>query len=108
MMIAQFFAKQVLHTKMMLSVHCPLGTHRYAVCLLAVVQFDVALPQALNEEEFKAAKEAVAYGCIKYADLSHTRTNDYVFSFDKVSHLHSVLLYCFLMHSSDSQIGSIC
>ena len=32
-----------------------------------------------------AAKEAVAYGCIKYADLSHNRVNDYVFSFDKVS-----------------------
>ena len=45
MMIAQFFAKQVL-IKMMFSVHCPLGTHRYAVCLLAIVQFDVALPGA--------------------------------------------------------------
>ncbi|CAH8560166.1 unnamed protein product [Dicrocoelium dendriticum] len=38
----------------------------------------------LTEEEFKAAQEAVAYGCIKYADLSHTRTNDYIFSFDKM------------------------
>eukprot|EP00051_Salpingoeca_urceolata_P014401 m.183163 g.183163 ORF g.183163 m.183163 type:complete len:420 (+) comp18076_c0_seq1:1348-2607(+) len=28
--------------------------------------------------------EAIAYGCIKYADLSHNRTNDYVFSFDKM------------------------
>lgn len=27
---------------------------------------------------------SVAYGCIKYADLSHSRINDYVFSFDKV------------------------
>ena len=26
----------------------------------------------------------MAYGCIKYADLSHNRVNDYVFSFDKV------------------------
>uniref|UniRef100_A0A914YQ44 Arginyl-tRNA synthetase catalytic core domain-containing protein n=1 Tax=Panagrolaimus superbus TaxID=310955 RepID=A0A914YQ44_9BILA len=38
----------------------------------------------LTQEEFNAAKEAVAYGCIKYADLSHTRQNDYVFSFDRV------------------------
>uniref|UniRef100_A0AC35GPS9 Arginine--tRNA ligase n=1 Tax=Panagrolaimus sp. PS1159 TaxID=55785 RepID=A0AC35GPS9_9BILA len=38
----------------------------------------------LTPEEFKAAKEAVAYGCIKYADLSHTRLNDYVFSFDRM------------------------
>lgn len=38
----------------------------------------------LTSEEFNAAKEAVAYGCIKYADLSHNRNSDYVFSFDKV------------------------
>ena len=40
--------------------------------------------QELTKEEFNAAKESVAYGCVKYADLSHSRTNDYVFSFDKV------------------------
>lgn len=33
---------------------------------------------------FAIVKEAVAYACIKYADLSHVRTSDYVFSFDKV------------------------
>ncbi|XP_073979535.1 arginine--tRNA ligase-like protein isoform X1 [Rhodnius prolixus] len=38
----------------------------------------------LSEEEFQKAKEAVAYGCIKYADLCHNRINDYVFSFDKM------------------------
>lgn len=38
----------------------------------------------LTPEEFNAAKEAVAYGCIKYADLSHNRNLDYIFSFDKV------------------------
>lgn len=41
--------------------------------------------QILTPEEFTAAKEAVAYGCIKYADLSHNRNLDYVFSFDKVT-----------------------
>ena len=40
--------------------------------------------QELSAAEFEAAKEAVAYGCIKYADLSHNRMHDYVFSFDKV------------------------
>ncbi|XP_023931228.1 arginine--tRNA ligase, cytoplasmic isoform X2 [Lingula anatina] len=40
--------------------------------------------KVLTPEELKAAQEAVAYGCIKYADLSHNRTNDYVFSFDKM------------------------
>ena len=38
----------------------------------------------LSAEELRAAQESVAYGCIKYADLSHNRVNDYVFSFDKV------------------------
>lgn len=32
----------------------------------------------------KAAQKAVAYGCIKYSDLAHNRTNDYIFSFDKM------------------------
>lgn len=40
--------------------------------------------KVLSEEELKAAQEAVAYGCIKYADLSHDRTRDYVFSYDKM------------------------
>jgi arginyl-tRNA synthetase len=38
----------------------------------------------LTPEEFNAVTEAVAYGCIKYADLSHSRLNDYVFSFDRM------------------------
>ncbi|GBP30132.1 Arginine--tRNA ligase, cytoplasmic [Eumeta japonica] len=40
--------------------------------------------KVLTAEELKAAQEAVAYGCIKYADLSHNRVNDYIFSFDKM------------------------
>ncbi|CAK1587144.1 unnamed protein product [Parnassius mnemosyne] len=40
--------------------------------------------KVLTPEELKKAQEAVAYGCIKYADLSHNRINDYVFSFDKM------------------------
>lgn len=38
----------------------------------------------LTPEEMKAAEEAVAYGCIKYADLSRDRNKDYVFSFDQM------------------------
>jgi len=50
-------------------------------------------------EEFIAAKEAVAYGCIKYADLSHNRVNDYVFSFDKVcSSCRSLVLIVFFTY----------
>ena len=33
----------------------------------------------LTEEELRKAEEAVAYGCIKYADLQSNRKNDYVF-----------------------------
>jgi arginyl-tRNA synthetase len=40
--------------------------------------------KVLSPEELKAAQEAVAYSCVKYADLSHDRINDYVFSFDKM------------------------
>ncbi|CAJ0941798.1 unnamed protein product, partial [Mesorhabditis belari] len=38
----------------------------------------------LTAEEVAAARDSVAYGCIKYADLSHTRTQDYIFSFDRM------------------------
>merc|ERR1711860_164231 len=38
----------------------------------------------LSKEEFQAAKTSIAYGCIKYADLSHNRNHEYVFSFDKM------------------------
>nr|XP_033323493.1 arginine--tRNA ligase, cytoplasmic [Megalopta genalis] len=40
--------------------------------------------KVLTEEELKKAQESIAYGCIKYADLSHNRNHDYVFSFDKM------------------------
>lgn len=40
--------------------------------------------KALTPEELKRAQEAVAYGCIKYADLSHNRIHEYVFSFDRM------------------------
>eukprot|EP00047_Mylnosiga_fluctuans_P010934 m.18705 g.18705 ORF g.18705 m.18705 type:complete len:703 (+) comp3367_c0_seq1:28-2136(+) len=38
----------------------------------------------LTEAERQKVYSAVAYGCIKYADLSHNRINDYTFSFDKM------------------------
>lgn len=38
----------------------------------------------MSPEELKNAQESVAYGCIKYADLSHNRNHEYVFSFDKM------------------------
>uniref|UniRef100_A0A0N5AZV3 arginine--tRNA ligase n=1 Tax=Syphacia muris TaxID=451379 RepID=A0A0N5AZV3_9BILA len=40
--------------------------------------------KVMSTEELDKARDAVAYGCIKYADLSQTRIQDYVFSFDKM------------------------
>ncbi|KAH8238364.1 hypothetical protein KR032_005185 [Drosophila birchii] len=40
--------------------------------------------KVLTAQELKDAQEAVAYGCIKYADLRHNRVGDYIFSFDKM------------------------
>lgn len=38
----------------------------------------------LTPDELVAAQRNVAFGCIKYADLSKNRQNEYVFSFDKM------------------------
>ncbi|XP_050532942.1 arginine--tRNA ligase, cytoplasmic [Daktulosphaira vitifoliae] len=40
--------------------------------------------KVLTPEEMQMAERAVAYGCIKYADLCHNRNHEYVFSFDKM------------------------
>lgn len=41
--------------------------------------------KALSADELVQAQKNVAFACIKYADLSKNRTNEYVFSFDRVS-----------------------
>lgn len=40
--------------------------------------------KVLTEVELNIAQKAIAIGCIKYADLSHDRNHDYVFSFDRM------------------------
>lgn len=40
--------------------------------------------KVLSPQELKTAQEAVAYGCIKYSDLSHNRNHEYVFSFERM------------------------
>lgn len=40
--------------------------------------------EVLTSEELKKAQESIAYGCIRYADLSHNRNHEYLFSFDKM------------------------
>ncbi|CAF1162561.1 unnamed protein product [Rotaria sp. Silwood1] len=38
----------------------------------------------LTSEELGKAQKSIAYGCIKYTDLSHHQNSDYVFSFDRM------------------------
>ncbi|ROJ62557.1 Arginine--tRNA ligase, cytoplasmic [Anabarilius grahami] len=61
--------------------------------------------KVLTPEELVKAQRAVAFGCIKYADLSHNRINDYVFSFDKMlddrGNTAAYLLYAFTRISID-------
>ncbi|XP_078407179.1 arginine--tRNA ligase, cytoplasmic [Cetorhinus maximus] len=67
--------------------------------------------KVLTPDELKAAKEAVAFGCIKYADLSHNRINDYIFSFDKMlddrGNTAAYLLYAFTRIRSISRLANI-
>ncbi|XP_025891478.1 arginine--tRNA ligase, cytoplasmic [Nothoprocta perdicaria] len=67
--------------------------------------------KVLSEEELRAAQTAVAFGCIKYADLSHNRLNDYVFSFDKMlddrGNTAAYLLYAFTRIRSIARLATV-
>ena len=50
-----------------------------------VSQNDAARPEPLlSEEDRRQVAERIGIGAIKYADLAHNRTSDYVFSYDKM------------------------
>ncbi|XP_034033749.1 arginine--tRNA ligase, cytoplasmic [Thalassophryne amazonica] len=67
--------------------------------------------KVLTPEELTKAQRAVAFGCIKYADLSHNRINDYVFSFDKMlddrGNTAAYLLYAFTRIRSISRLAKL-
>ncbi|XP_073507212.1 arginine--tRNA ligase, cytoplasmic isoform X4 [Phyllobates terribilis] len=67
--------------------------------------------KVLTTEELEAAQKAVAIGCIKYADLSHNRMNDYIFSFDKMlddrGNTAAYLLYAFTRIRSIARLANI-
>ncbi|CAF89939.1 unnamed protein product, partial [Tetraodon nigroviridis] len=67
--------------------------------------------QVLTADELVKAQRAVAFGCIKYADLSHNRINDYVFSFDKMlddrGNTAAYLLYAFTRIRSIARLANI-
>ncbi|XP_051537235.1 arginine--tRNA ligase, cytoplasmic [Myxocyprinus asiaticus] len=67
--------------------------------------------KVLTPEELVQAQRAVAFGCIKYADLSKNRINDYVFSFDKMlddrGNTAAYLLYAFTRIRSIARLANI-
>ncbi|XP_051533691.1 arginine--tRNA ligase, cytoplasmic-like [Myxocyprinus asiaticus] len=67
--------------------------------------------KVLTPEELVKAQRAVAFGCIKYADLSKNRINDYVFSFDKMlddrGNTAAYLLYAFTRIRSIARLANI-
>uniref|UniRef100_A0A667Z2E1 Arginine--tRNA ligase, cytoplasmic n=1 Tax=Myripristis murdjan TaxID=586833 RepID=A0A667Z2E1_9TELE len=67
--------------------------------------------KVLTLEELTKAQTSVAFGCIKYADLSHNRINDYVFSFDKMlddrGNTAAYLLYAFTRIRSIARLANI-
>ncbi|XP_053321328.1 arginine--tRNA ligase, cytoplasmic [Spea bombifrons] len=67
--------------------------------------------KVLTPDELKAAQTSVAFGCIKYADLSHNRMNDYIFSFDKMlddrGNTAAYLLYAFTRIRSIARLANI-
>lgn len=67
--------------------------------------------KVLTPEELEAAQKAVAFGCIKYADLSHNRMNDYIFSFDKMlddrGNTAAYLLYAFTRIRSIARLANV-
>ncbi|CAN9501036.1 unnamed protein product [Ophioblennius macclurei] len=67
--------------------------------------------KVLTPEELVKAQRSVAFGCIKYADLSHNRINDYVFSFDKMlddrGNTAAYLLYAFTRIRSIARLANV-
>ncbi|KAM9333168.1 arginine--tRNA ligase, cytoplasmic isoform 2-T2 [Pholidichthys leucotaenia] len=67
--------------------------------------------KVLTPEELVQAQRAVAFGCVKYADLSHNRVNDYVFSFDKMlddrGNTAAYLLYAYTRIRSIVRLANI-
>ena len=68
-----------------------------------------ATPVSLTAEEVGEAREAIAYGCIKYADLSQNREKDYKFSFDKmISDKGNTAIYLLNAYARTMQARRLC
>ncbi|GAB1599957.1 arginine--tRNA ligase, cytoplasmic-like [Argonauta hians] len=67
--------------------------------------------EVLTQEELDQAKKSIAYGCIKYADLSKNCTHDYVFSFDRMlddrGNTAAYLLYAYTRIRSIARLAQV-
>ena len=52
--------------------------------------------KSLSDEEMRAAQKSIAYGCIKYSDLSHNRNHEYVFRY--VAHVSCLFTITVTLH----------
>jgi len=66
---------------------------------------------ALTTQQCEEIADAVGHGAIKYADLAHNRTSDYVFSYDKMMALEgntaTYMQYCYARVQSIFRKGEI-
>ena len=63
--------------------------------------------KVLNDEEMLAAEMNVAYGCVKYPDLSHKRNHEYIFSFDKMGNTALYMLYAYTRIRSIARTANV-
>lgn len=67
--------------------------------------------KVLSPEEMDQAMKSVAYGCIKYADLSKNRCHDYIFSFDRMlddrGNTAAYLLYAYTRIRSIARLANV-
>lgn len=67
--------------------------------------------KVLTAEEMDQAMKAVAYSCIKYADLSKNRCHDYIFSFDRMlddrGNTAAYLLYAYTRIRSIARLANV-
>ncbi|XP_061595256.1 arginine--tRNA ligase, cytoplasmic [Cololabis saira] len=104
---------QAMHFQLVFAAAQKIGWYNPQVTRVEHAGFGVVLGEdkALTPEELIKAQRAVAFGCIKYADLSHNRINDYVFSFDKMlddrGNTAAYLLYAFTRIRSIARLANI-
>lgn len=82
-----------------------------ALAIVSADSSDGNSEYALTTEQCEEVADAVGHGAIKYADLAHNRTSDYVFSYDKMMALEgntaTYMQYCYARVQSIFRKGEI-